>query len=90
MKIKEWENHRAVRLMQNLDPTIWVPMSIMTDEEKSNYPKYETTEGYLKTIGLKEAWKNMWGNLSDSDKAVFTSLPNFDANIFEEITGIKA
>jgi len=74
--------------MSNLEPTIWVPEGLMNDEEKKLYPKYETTEGYLKTIPIKEAWLNLWHNLSDKKKAVFTSLPNFDWEIFTEITGI--
>ena len=89
MTVRQWEQSRAYQLMGNLDPTIWVPMSIMTDKEKQENPKYETTEGYLKTITLKEAWANMWGNLSEDDKKVFTSLENFDADKFESITGIK-
>lgn len=87
--VRDWENHRAVMLMSNLDPTIWVPSSMMTDAEKEAHPKHETTDGYLKTISLKEAWANMWGNLSDKDKAVFTTLPNFDAQKFFQITGIQ-
>lgn len=68
---------------------IWVPMNMMNDEKKKSHPKYETTEGYLKTITLKEAWANMWGNLSEAKRKVFTTLPNFDAEKFEDITGIK-
>ena len=30
----------------------------------------------------------MWGNLRDENKKVFTDLPNFDADIFFEISGI--
>ena len=75
--------------MGNIDPNIWVPASIMTKEEKEVHPKYETTDGYLKQIPIKEAWANMWHNLSEENKSLFTSLPNFDATKFEAITGIK-
>jgi hypothetical protein len=75
--------------MGQLDPTIWVPGGSMTKQEKESNPKWETAEGYLKTISMKEAWANFWHNLSDKNKAVFTTLPNFDAALFEEITGIK-
>ena len=77
------------QLMYNIEPTIWVPMSIMTDAEKEANPKYETTEGYLKSISMHEAWANFWGNLKEDKKALFTSLPNFDSEKFEQITGIK-
>jgi len=87
--VKEWEKSKAVQLMAAIDTTIWVPEDIMTDKEKEDNPKWETTEGYLKTIPIKEAWLNAWHNFSDENKKVFTTLPNFDAEIFEEITGIK-
>lgn len=90
MRVREWENHEAVSIMRNLEPTIWVPESIMTDDEKERNPRYETTEGYLKTIPMKEAWANLWHNLTDEKKKVFTTLPNFSWEIFTEITGINA
>ena len=86
--VKEWEQMEVCQLMYSIEPTIWVPMSIMTDEEKGSHPKYETTEGYLKTISMHEAWANFWHNLNEDKKKLFTSLPNFDAVKFKEITGI--
>jgi hypothetical protein len=89
MTVREWENHPACQMMYSIDPTIWVPGNIMSPEEKEAHPKWETTEGYLKTIPMKEAWANFWHNLSDENKAHFTTLENFDAAKFEIITGIK-
>ncbi len=89
ISVKDWEKSEAVKLMHSIDTTIWVPMSIMNDEEKKNNPKYETAEGYLKTIPIKDAWKNAWNNWTEENREVFTSLENFDADKFEEITGIK-
>jgi hypothetical protein len=86
--VRQWENHKAVNLMYSVDPTIWVPASQMTDEEKAANPKWETTEGYVKSIPLHDAWANAWHNWSDENKAVFTTLPNFDPVIFKQITGI--
>ena len=37
----------------------------------------------------KEAWSNAWKNANDEQKRWFLSLPNFDADIFSEITGIR-
>jgi hypothetical protein len=88
MTVLEWESSRACKLMSNIDPTIWVPSSIMSESEKVKNPKWETTEGYLKTISMKDAWANFWGNLNAVDRSEFTSLENFDAAIFFEITGI--
>lgn len=75
--------------MQSIDTTLWIPEHAMTNEEKAIHTKWETTEGYLKTIPIKEAWKNAWGNWSSANRKAFTSLENFCPVIFEEITGIK-
>ena len=87
--VKDWEQSKAYDLMCRLENTFWIESSMMTEIEKQDYPSHKTTGGYLKTITLKEAWGNLWGNLDDALKNVFLSLPNFDANKFEEITGIK-
>ena len=89
MTVKEWEQHPACSLMYSIDTTIWVPWSIMSEEEKKANPKYEASEGYTKPIPIKEAWKNFWHNLTKENKKLFTSLENFDSKIFKEITGIK-
>ncbi len=68
--------------------TKWVSESDMTDEEKQNNPKFFVAQGYLKTIPYKESFKNSWDNNRDFREATL-ALPNFDAKIFEEITGIK-
>lgn len=31
----------------------------------------------------------MWNNLDDEDKQAVKEIPNFDADVFEEITGIR-
>jgi len=89
MTVREWEQTRAYSLMFNLNPNIWVSSDMMSTKEKKANPIHGTTGGYLKTISIKDAWKDMWGNFSKDDKAEFTNLPNFDSKIFEEITGIK-
>lgn len=89
MTVRQWEQTKACNLMYSIDTTIWVPWSSMTIEEQKTNPKLQASEGYTKTIPMKDAWKNAWGNWSDENKKVFTSLENFDTKIFEEITGIK-
>lgn len=89
MTVKEWEQHPALRLMNSIDTTVWVPWSMMSPEEKKDNPKYEASEGYSKSVPHKEAWANFWHNRSDKDKNLFLSLENFDAAKFEAITGIK-
>lgn len=89
MTVREWEQTKACQLMYSIDPTVWVPWNAMSEAEKKANPKYEASEGYTKAIPMKEAWANAWGNWSDENKKLLTSLENFDAKIFEEITGIK-
>ena len=61
----------------------------MTDEEKKNESDFSVREGYLKTYDYKEAWGNFWNKTSDDNKQLILDLPNFDATIFEDITGIN-
>ena len=89
IKVRDWENSQVYRVMTNLNPNIWIDISMMSDEQKKSNPSHETTGGFLKSIPMKEAWSNMWGNLDDSKKELFKELPNFDGNKFKEITGIK-
>ncbi len=89
MTVREWENHPACRMMNNINPNIWVWSSEMSAEEKIKFPHHETTGGFLKTIPYKDAWTNMWGNLTDEAKNIFKSLENFDSDKFKEITGIS-
>jgi len=67
----------------------WVSESEMTAEEKENNPKFYVLKGYLKKLSYKEAWKVAWENLQKDEKEKFTSLPNFDKDIFFEITGVQ-
>ena len=87
--VREWEQSKVYRLMGMISPCIWVPFYKMNEEEKKQNPNAETTDGYLKTISLKEAWANFWDVLEDENKKLFLELPNFDADKFEHITGIK-
>jgi hypothetical protein len=67
----------------------WIPESKMTDEEKINEVDFHTREGYLKTYDYKQAWKNFWNKTDNENKKLILDLPNFDADIFEDITGIN-
>jgi hypothetical protein len=70
------------------DLNVWVPVSSMTDEEKKNIGWYKTTDGYLKKIEYKDAWKLSFEKASKEDVARTLKLPNFKYKLFEEITGI--
>ena len=66
----------------------WIYEKDMTEEEKINNPNYHTLDGYLKKMDYKEAWTEYWNRASESDKNFFLTLPNFNSEIFKEITGI--
>ena len=67
----------------------WVPEEKMSEEEKERHPECLTTGGYLKRVDYKTACKIMWSKMTDKEKSAVKDLPNFDADIFEEITGIR-
>ena len=66
----------------------WVAEENMTKEEKKQNPDYKTAGGYLKEKGYEEAWRDAWDGAEDGEKVQTIGLPHFDADIFEEITGI--
>ncbi len=76
-------------LRWNFENSWWVYSKNMTEEEKAAHPEHETTGGYHKTVDFKTACDMMWKNLDDEEKAAVIALPNFDAMIFEDITGIN-
>lgn len=43
----------------------------------------------VKERPYKEACALWWENMSDKNKNIIKSIPNFDADIFKEITGIE-
>lgn len=74
--------------MDNFNVSYWIPENMMTEEEKEENPTYKTTGGYTKRVEYKEAWAIFWRKTSEENKQKFLALPNFDAAIFKEITGI--
>ena len=85
-----WLNCRARRLLNDIDDCQleYVYLSDMTDEEKAARPEAETTGGYLKERTTADNARKWWAGLSADDRNVILSLPNFDAAIFKEITGV--
>ena len=68
----------------------WVSFDNMSDDERTKHPKAESIGGYLKTRTYEEMWADGWAKDSDENKLRFFNLPNFDLEIFKEITGIDA
>ena len=71
----------------------WIYLKDMTNEEKRENPNCETLGGYLKTYDYKEAFQKSYNDLGEEEKAIQTNqlkaLPNFDADVFYEISGIR-
>ena len=61
----------------------------MTDEEKEVHPEHQVTGGFLKHIKKETGRQMWWDNLSDKEKDIIMTIPNFDKVIFKEITGIE-
>ena len=87
---QDWLNSEARYLLNQIpgDVLEYIYLSDMTDEEKAAHPEAETTGGYLKILDNSECAVIWWRGLSDRQKAVITAIPNFDKEIFKQITGI--
>ena len=89
MTFEDFRNTRAFDLLHTINTTLWVKSNIMNEQEKKDHPYHVTTGGYNKVIPYKEAFTNKWNNWDKESREAFTSLQNFDAEIFFEITGAK-
>lgn len=91
MTYREWIDSAARWLLNQIPKGVvkWIDSVDMTDEEKEQHPEYKTTDGYLKVLDEAGSSQEWWNSLSDSDKDIIKSIPNFDSDIFEECTGIK-
>ena len=91
MTYREWIDSDARYLLNQIpkDVVEWVYEEDMTDEEKAAHPTYETTGGYLKVLDESECGQLWWGSLSDHRKEIIKAIPNFDAEIFFQCTGVR-
>ena len=84
----QWRVSKAYHLLSqsDLEPVIWIPIAGMTEMEKKQHPEAYTIGGYLKICDTNIEW---WNNLTDEEKDIIKSIPNFDPDKFFEITGIR-
>ena len=87
---KDWRSSTACEILSRMPKGVlnYIDWSDMTDEEKNACPEAETTGGYLKISDNSECGIKWWRSLPDEQKAVITAIPNFDKEIFKQITGI--
>ena len=71
--------------------TVWVSHDTATEEEKIEHKtEIEICGGFLKTINYKDAWRIAWNKASIKERKELFELPNWDNEVFKEITGIDA
>ena len=87
---RDWMNSHARELMRSIDncPLEYISYGGMTDKEKATHPEAETTGGYLRKRITANNARSWWAGLSAIGRNTILSMPNFDAEIFKEITGI--
>jgi hypothetical protein len=88
-KFSVWESALKPNFIYNVNPCVWICWDEMTDDEKRDNKHAFITCGYLKTVSYKEAWVIAYKGASKEDIKTLKALPNFDAEVFKEITGIK-
>ena len=91
MTYRDWYESDARWLLNQILKNVveWIYSEDMTDEEKAEYPTHEITGGYLKVLDESECGQIWWGSLSDRQKNIIKAIPNFDAEIFFQCTGIR-
>ena len=92
MTFEQWQNSDARHLLNQIDfrPAYWIWSSDMTDEEKAAHHEHETTGGYLKNRDNTDRCTEWWNGLSERNRNIIRNMPNFDAEKFYQITGIRA
>ena len=88
MTVREFRNSKYYKAIYSsvFILTEWIEY---TAEEKSTDKAKELIGGYLKQYDYKEACAKWWANMSSENREIVTQIPNFDADKFFEITGIR-
>ena len=86
--LNDWFNSGAYKLLHKIfsNQFRYVFFEDMPDDEKASNPKAENTGGYLKKIDIDV--NDEWRRLTYDERETIMSMPNFDKEIFKEITGI--
>ena len=85
-----WLESDARLLLDQIPKSVveWICTEDMTEEEKEAYPTHKTTGGYLKVLDESQCGQIWWDGLSQKEKDVIKSIPNFNSDIFRNCTGI--
>jgi hypothetical protein len=66
----------------------WIEESAMSEQEKKDHPNYSLIRGYFKKYEFKERFTWSINQASKEDRDLIRALPNFDDDIFLEISGV--
>ena len=71
--------------------TVWVSHDTATEKEKEAHKtEIETCGGFLKTLSYKEAFRIAWDKADKEEHKKLLNLPNWNNEIFKDISGIDA
>ena len=92
--LREYELERTKAVLKAIDEFTKYNEKFASDyrnaseEEKKADTQFYVRGGYLKTYTYKDAWSNFWKDTDEENRKKFLALPNFDADVFLDITGI--
>ena len=88
MTLREFRNSKyALVLLRDFELTKWIDHEDLPEEEQTEETK--ACGGKLITKSYKQAWAEKWEITSEEDKNIIKSIPNFDSEVFFEVTGIR-
>ena len=74
----------------NFALTIWISKEQASNEELEKHKKeIKNRDGFLKSLDYKDAFQKAWNKASEEEHEQIKQLPNFDADIFYKISGIR-
>ena len=88
MTLREFRNSKYNEALCSV-PFILTEWIEYTEEEMKEDENKRIIKGYLKEYSYKEACNNWWNKMTEEDKEIIKSIPNFDKDKFEDITGIR-
>ncbi len=88
MTVREFRNSQYYRAIYS-SPFVLTEWIEYTDDEKCADKAKELIGGHLKRYDYKEACAKWWAEMSAENREIIQQIPNFDADKFFEITGIR-
>ena len=87
MSLKEFINSKYYDALVSA-PFELIRLECYSDKELATDEEKNRVGGRLIVKEYSEAWADWWDDLSPDKRAIIQQIPNFDAEIFKDITGI--